>query len=755
MKPLRLTLSNFQSHRDTTLDLSAIACAVLSGPNGAGKSSLIDAIRFCLWGYARGGNLDTVITEGENVCRVEFEFMLGEEHYLVSRQRSKKGNGSTALSFQRLTAEGPIVLDGKTGKDTQQRIIDTLHMTDDLFCATACSSQGDASRFAKAAPADRKAVLGDILDLGAWERRADAARSMGRDLEATRGAKATALEQAEARAATRPELEGQLAGVADNLTAFAALLGVKEQLTADYGTEREGLIAARATDEVSRKALVETQGRLAEATSATDSARKRLDALTTTTSGRAAVCAALGAAERAGSEAAELEAKRQERERIASQGKELDAQIKAAKAEHQAAVDKLETEIVSAKRQAETKESALRTRLADLQKQSEPLESVPCRNTPMADGCPLIAGAVEAAALLPSLGREIEQAAQVTWGEDIKRLAELNGQTPAADLIAKRDKLAADYKAIEYDAAEHERMKLTASKVADRQTALTRIEEAEKQIPDAEHALDKALADLEDLETRVGNLTDQLGAPRDWAAELAAIDKQIADAKGEQTRLRSEIEAAQQRQGVLSEQLRQAEEAAEQVQTLRQEIAELDRRINLLKILGNPRDGAFSKGGIPALLIERAVPELEAAANEVLATLSNDQMVLALRTQKENSSKGLSETLDVVVSDERGERLYETFSGGEAMRVDLALRLGLSTLLAQRAGARCELLILDETCAPLDVQGQDQFVECVSRIADRFGTVLVISHVERLKDAFPVRLEVVKGAGGSSVEVIQ
>jgi len=127
---------------------------------------------------------------------------------------------------------------------------------------------------------------------------------------------------------------------------------------------------------------------------------------------------------------------------------------------------------------------------------------------------------------------------------------------------------------------------------------------------------------------------------------------------------------------------------------------------------------------------------------------------LELRTQVERKSGGMAETLDIVVLDERGPRLYETFSGGEAMRVDLALRVGLSTLLARRASARCELLVLDETAAPLDVRGQQQFVECLARIADRFGLVLCVSHLDSLKDAFPYRLEVSKGADGSHVEVI-
>jgi len=88
MRPVRLKLNNFLSYRgEHSIDLDGVTLAVLSGPNGSGKSSLIDAMRFALFGHTRGGS-DGVITEGEQACRVEFEFALGDETYLVSRQRS-------------------------------------------------------------------------------------------------------------------------------------------------------------------------------------------------------------------------------------------------------------------------------------------------------------------------------------------------------------------------------------------------------------------------------------------------------------------------------------------------------------------------------------------------------------------------------------------------------------------------------------------------------------------------------------------
>ena len=66
------------------------------------------------------------------------------------------------------------------------------------------------------------------------------------------------------------------------------------------------------------------------------------------------------------------------------------------------------------------------------------------------------------------------------------------------------------------------------------------------------------------------------------------------------------------------------------------------------------------------------------------------------RNTDAGSGDVISETLDIRISDEVGTRDYEMYSGGEAFRVDLALRIALARLLAERAGATLPTLIIDE-----------------------------------------------------------
>lgn len=161
---------------------------------------------------------------------------------------------------------------------------------------------------------------------------------------------------------------------------------------------------------------------------------------------------------------------------------------------------------------------------------------------------------------------------------------------------------------------------------------------------------------------------------------------------------------------------------------------------------------AFGPRGLQALLIEQAVPELEEAANELLGRMTDGRMRVKIETQREGKTTDTPiETLDILLADEQGERPYELFSGGEAFRANFALRIALSKLLARRAGARLQTLVIDEGFGTQDAQGRERLVEAITTIQDEFEKILVITHVDELKDAFPARIDIVKGPNGSRV----
>jgi len=122
------------------------------------------------------------------------------------------------------------------------------------------------------------------------------------------------------------------------------------------------------------------------------------------------------------------------------------------------------------------------------------------------------------------------------------------------------------------------------------------------------------------------------------------------------------------------------------------------------KIPGNERTGkenihihqqystlheAFSKKGVPALLVEQSLPQIESKANELLYKLSDGKMAVHFVTQKaysDSSRDDMKETLDIEIQDQSGIREYEMYSGGESFRINFAIRMALSTFSLTEPG---------------------------------------------------------------------
>ena len=166
---------------------------------------------------------------------------------------------------------------------------------------------------------------------------------------------------------------------------------------------------------------------------------------------------------------------------------------------------------------------------------------------------------------------------------------------------------------------------------------------------------------------------------------------------------------------------------------------------------------AFGKRGVQALIIENAIPELADETNRLLERLTDGDMSLYFETLKEAKSKKDTpiETLDIKVSDNLGTRPLEMYSGGEGFRAAFALRIALSKLLAHRAGASLQTLIIDEGFGSQDAKGREKLIECLNAIKDDFKRIIVITHIDELKDAFANRIEVTKGPSGSQVLVME
>ena len=158
---------------------------------------------------------------------------------------------------------------------------------------------------------------------------------------------------------------------------------------------------------------------------------------------------------------------------------------------------------------------------------------------------------------------------------------------------------------------------------------------------------------------------------------------------------------------------------------------------------------AFGRDGVPKLIVENVLTNIETNANIYLREMpvADYPLRIELHTQVEQKTvEHLKETLEVMVADLDGIRPFETYSGGEQARVNIALRLALAVLLADRAGGESRLLAIDEL-EYLDAEGQAQLVKVIAMVADRFDVILVASHYPAIRDSFDNVIEVSKRDG--------
>ncbi|NPV26452.1 MAG: SMC family ATPase [Firmicutes bacterium] len=232
-------------------------------------------------------------------------------------------------------------------------------------------------------------------------------------------------------------------------------------------------------------------------------------------------------------------------------------------------------------------------------------------------------------------------------------------------------------------------------------------------------------------------------------ADLTRVIQEIGETENQLSQLRRQRIVLDQALGELRAKLQHCLSLVEVKKDKETALGEAARQKSLYSELVR----AFGRNGIPALIIENAIPDLQDEANRLLARLTDGRMHVALVTQRESKRGTTAETLDIVISDELGTRKYELFSGGEAFRVNFALRIALSKLLTRRAGAKLQTLVIDEGFGTQDGQGKEALIELINAIQPDFAKILIITHIQELKDAFPVELEVVKTAQGSVIRV--
>ena len=721
MIPISLKLSNFTSYGENIpeLDFTKFHLAAISGTNGAGKSSLLDAITWALWGWSRSGDsADQLIRLGAEEMQVDFSFDLDGSEFIVKRRRTKKGGGTTALEFwskaNNLT-EGTI-------KATQEKIIQTLHLSFETFINSSFIRQGHADEFTTKGPNDRKRILADILGLAHYDELEEKAKERSKAAQVKLQLLDYQILEFETELSQKNESKEKKIQAEKKITEVEAQIITLEKDLKSLQEQRATLIAISEQQNKLKQTLNDLQTELNDILTQGKSRAEKIKSLEVELTDLSTFDEKL-------KELKILEKEKEEYSLNQKKKLEIEKQLTSLSGE------------LSLKNQAK---QSLETKLTEIKSHLETLE----KDTAKCPTCGQVINADQKASVKKEYLEEQEKISlQIA---EIKTTAE----------NSKIEKFNKDIAAIPLDDHKHS---ATLEKIRE----LSSLQEKREKLIAAQATLEsekKVVLELRGLfinkKSQIEKLDEEVKKLSSLSSELDNITTQISKKELELSTLRNEEKDARNILGAVTQLISRVEQIEKIVVQKKEEKSSLQREKENFEELSL----AFGKKGIQAMIIETAIPEIEDEANSLLDKLTNGRMKVRFDTQRETKTKiagldgekthGIVETLDIVISDEMGERPYENYSGGEQFRVNVAIRLALSKLLTRRAGAKLQFLVIDEGFGTQDTEGRTKVVEVLDTIKNDFEKILVITHLEELKEEFPVRIEVNKAIVGSSFEVV-
>jgi len=301
-------------------------------------------------------------------------------------------------------------------------------------------------------------------------------------------------------------------------------------------------------------------------------------------------------------------------------------------------------------------------------------------------------------------------------------------------------------------------LKEQAAKADEARSTIRVNEETAKLLPEctAAKATAKALAErMEALQIDIGRLRSSAEGAA-WEAEkirerMPATTADPAALAAERKERSDKRNVAIGQRGGIHTQLKAVEEAQKQHDEYSGEVKAIARALADYQTLAK----AFGIDGIQYMIIRGVVPEVMHRANEILAAMTGGRMAVDFRTEREQRSGKIVNSLDVwVTSIAGGSRPYSSHSGGEKVKIALAVTLGLADVKARRAGVQLGMLFIDEPPF-LDSDGTEAYADALTNMAARNPgmRIMAISHDPTMKARFLQNITIATGENGSEVAV--
>ena len=719
MKPSRLYIKDFMCYDDAYIDFAEFSSALIVGKtennndvsNGVGKTTIFRAIEYVLFNHS-DVNLENIVRDDADKCSVTFDFMVGGDEYRATRTRTRKGTSDLTL-YKRTALEGdetdalhsisgdryiPVADDeekywkdisGRRTPDTEKEIGKLVKVNLKSFRIFVHFMQHDFGGLTTATPETRKKILKDALNLIIYSKLEKIAKDKSSVISKEADRFRTLIESIGDPDHAMAEISQKLLVAEREISDRQLKVGEFESLIGLANEKVNQLVNDHANLEGKFSALVAREQAL-------NTEKTRIE-----------------------TSIKEYTTKKSNIVKLAKESivelKELEeTQVKLAGLDFNQ-IDILSEQIVSNKEKTAQLSLTIQNDMTRIEKLKKPIpedgECEECRQPITAEHRTICQ---------KKIGQELREK-QGNIQNCKKAIADLNAQNTVHQQTINHLTLSRQH-------LESINNKISTKKkeMVDRRT----IHDEYKSL------LDKFNQELEEKIKEMDVVSQEL--QNSSVKEAKVLEKQIQEEKQKvkvienQNLLNNkELTHFNSNKAVLQHDLNQrADEKRKKLEYIKLQ-KELEDKLGMYPAVVQ----AFSSTGIPNLIIQNVLDDLQIEANTLLTQLKPG-LQLSFSIEKTVEKTGdQADTLDIHYSVNGKKRYYENISGAMQLAVNFSLKLGLSFLLQKLSGVDVKFLLLDEIDQSLDKASVDFFADIVKYFQKDYS-ILVITHNDRLKDKF-------------------
>ena len=796
MKLQRVRLQNFRQHADSTIEFRTGLTGII-GPNGAGKSTILEAIAWAVYGSAaaRGTNDTIRFTRAAPRAKVivEVTFDLDNQEYKVTRTLNNAdlfvnngispiASGSTAVT---------AYLQNKLGMTRQE------------FFNTYFTGQKELQFLAQMGATERSKFLAQVLGYERLRKAQTLANDKRKELKAQIEGLRSGLPDPDALAADFKAADQRLKEAKKNA---AKLIKQRDKLRVEYEAIAPKWTQAQTVREQARElshAITRAQNDVANTERDLARVDAELEAIASAEKELAKIQPQLERAQAVATECARLDefalknAQRAalviNRDRLAAEIEQLKTRLESLKKapellkqtteelnSAQAALREAEESVAKLSTTWNRDVQDVKTKLAialknefDIERQLKQLDqtggSGPCpvctrpleenfgtvhthledelemvkqdinwqrkreqqlakKPTPLVEAEQKLKDARDLAQRKQERVTKCEQAASQLW----ERAEELVGKEK---LLRETDSFLAETRD-SYDAALHERLKqeLAGLRSAEQAAGVYRHQIA---------ARDKKLKEQTEIRERAAQVASLIAQTEKQLKALKFDEAEFITLGARYEALHNQSSEAQ----IAAVRAEEEQRAAEQsfVNAERAQAAFLEKRTRLTALEYELRHHAEMDTAVAQLRTElnaRVRPELAELASAHLSDITDGRY----------NALEIDDNYNMLVLEDGQEK--PVISGGEEDVANLVLRIAISQMIAERAGQHLSTLFLDEVFGSLDMDRRDNVIHLLQKLHDRFEQVILITHVETVREGLDhvIRLEYDERTGSSVVK---